>query len=89
MSSPKEDTSDLGKSLATWMTRGPRGLQDFMCSTMSSLPVCGPVYVRSTCKRLCELSASQQWQAAVVKDNEMTADTFSLQLPCHWQDKVL
>ena len=46
---PKDDTSDLGKSLATWMTRGPRGLQDFMCSTMSSFPVWGPVYVRSTC----------------------------------------
>ena len=46
--SPKDDTSDLGNSLATWIMRGPRGLQDFMCSTTSSLPVCGPVYVRST-----------------------------------------
>ena len=48
--SPKDDTSDLGNSLATWMMRGPLGLQDFMCSTTSSLPVCGPVYVRSTCR---------------------------------------
>ena len=67
--------SCLGYSLAMCMSRGPRGLQAFTCSTMSAS--CGPVYSLSTCKpatKLTVVSPARWCPVRVRVPAEQTAD---------------